>query len=217
MAGGRPLTRRNDFDSSFSGVAYPFAILLFAKGGSLFASPCTTTAINPSSATIQSSILPIPCKSLSPSRLPCYPLPCIPYRIPEPSFLSALPNLSTFQRSNVPTIFDLISPKSSHPRPLLSRQQSASVNPLTATLMKSLATVVSKRLTAKLNPLDATLTKNRGVRPRLAPWGPQVGKAAEPSTHRGNGPSLCGSRKITLRSGVSGSPRARGQAWRWWS
>jgi hypothetical protein len=54
----------------------------------------------------------------------------------------------------------------SHLNPLLSCQQSASVNPLTATLMKSLVTVVNKGLTAKLTPLDATLTKNRG-------WGPQ--------------------------------------------
>jgi hypothetical protein len=40
-------------------------------------SAATRRAVNPSSATIQSSILPIPWKTLSPSPLPCYPLPCI--------------------------------------------------------------------------------------------------------------------------------------------
>jgi hypothetical protein len=48
-------------------------------------------------------------------------------------------------------------------RPLLSRQHPASVNPLSATLMKPPASVANKRLTEKLTPLDATLTKNRGV------------------------------------------------------
>jgi hypothetical protein len=126
--------------------------------------------VNPSSATIQSSILPIPCKTLSPSPLPCYPLPCTPNSIPAPSltrtwppFRPALPNLLTFQRSNVPTIFDLTPSKPPHPNPLLSCQQTASVNPLFATLTKLPASVANKRLTEGLTLLDATLTKNRGV------------------------------------------------------
>src|SRR5713101_1693463 len=57
----------------------------------------------------------------------------------------------------------LTPPKSSHPSQLLSRQQSAPVSPLAATLMRLPASVANKRLTAGLNPLDATLTKNRGV------------------------------------------------------
>jgi hypothetical protein len=122
--------------------------------------------VNPSSAIIQSSILPIPCKTLSPSPLPCYPLPCTPNSIPAPSltrtwppFRPALPNLLTFQPAN-----DVQTPSnSSHPWPLLSRQRTAPVNPLSATLMKLPASVANKRLTAKLTPLAATLTKNRGV------------------------------------------------------
>jgi hypothetical protein len=53
--------------------------------------------------------------------------------------------------------------KSSHPRPLLSRQQSAALSPLSATLMDLPASVANKRLTSNLTSLDATLTKNRGV------------------------------------------------------
>ena len=53
-------------------------------------------------------------------------------------------------------------PDSPHPRPLLSRQQPASITLLDATLMDSPASVANKRLTTSLNPLDATHTKNRG-------------------------------------------------------
>ena len=49
------------------------------------------------------------------------------------------------------------------PSQLPSCQQSASVNPLDATLAGRLASAVNKRLTENLNPVDATLTKNRGV------------------------------------------------------
>jgi len=62
----------------------------------------------------------------------------------------------------------LTPPKSSHPRPLLSRQHFLPVSPLAATLMDLPASVANKRLTAELSPLAATLTKNRGVGPRLA-------------------------------------------------
>src|SRR6266478_5108699 len=57
----------------------------------------------------------------------------------------------------------LTPPRSSHPRPLLFRQQSASISPLAATLMDRPASVANKGLTRSLNPLAATLTKNRGV------------------------------------------------------
>jgi hypothetical protein len=56
-------------------------------------------------------------------------------------------------------------PNSSHPRPLVSRQQSVGISPLHATLMDLPASVANKRLTARLNPLDATLTKNTGAHP----------------------------------------------------
>src|SRR5260370_39729777 len=56
----------------------------------------------------------------------------------------------------------LTPPKSSHPTQFLSRQQSAPVSPLAATLMDLPASVANKRLTVRLNPLDATLTKNQG-------------------------------------------------------
>ena len=56
-------------------------------------------------------------------------------------------------------------PESSHPRPLLSRQYTAPVSPLAATLMDLPASVANKRLTENLNPLDATLAKNTGVGP----------------------------------------------------
>jgi hypothetical protein len=46
--------------------------------------------------------------------------------------------------------------KDSSPIPIL-------LNPLDATLMDSLVSVVNKGLTERLNPLDATLTKNREV------------------------------------------------------
>src|SRR5260370_504431 len=49
-------------------------------------------------------------------------------------------------------------PKSSHPTQFLSRQQSAPVSPLAATLMHPPASVANKRLTAGLSSLDATLT-----------------------------------------------------------
>src|SRR5437867_13187866 len=61
-------------------------------------------------------------------------------------------------------VFLLAPPKSSHPRPLLSRQHFVPVSSLAATLMDSRASVANKRLTARLSPLTATLTKNRGVR-----------------------------------------------------
>jgi len=54
-------------------------------------------------------------------------------------------------------------PKSSHPRPLLSRQHRAAVSPLAATLMDFPASFANKSLTVNLTPLDATLTKNKGV------------------------------------------------------
>src|SRR6266436_4515821 len=57
----------------------------------------------------------------------------------------------------------LTPPKSSHPRPLLSRQQPAPLSPLAATLMRSPASVANKELTGSLSPLDSALTKNRGV------------------------------------------------------
>src|SRR5260370_19633131 len=56
----------------------------------------------------------------------------------------------------------LTPPKSSQPTQFLSRQQSAPVSPLAATLMHPPASVANKRLTAGLSSLDATLTKNRG-------------------------------------------------------
>src|SRR5271155_4517813 len=49
-----------------------------------------------------------------------------------------------------------------HPRQLPSCQQSASINPLDATLAGSLASAANKRLTKYLSPVDATLTKNQG-------------------------------------------------------
>src|SRR6266446_3580501 len=57
----------------------------------------------------------------------------------------------------------LTPPKSSHPRSLLYRQQSAPISPLAATLMRSPVSVVNKELTGSLSPLDSALTKNRGV------------------------------------------------------
>ena len=59
----------------------------------------------------------------------------------------------------------LTPPNFCHPRPLLSRQQSIGISPLSATLMDLPASVANKRLTARLNPLDATLTKNTGAHP----------------------------------------------------
>ncbi len=56
----------------------------------------------------------------------------------------------------------LTPPKSPHPSQLISRQQSAPVSPLAATLMDLPASVANKRLTAWLSPLDATLTKTGG-------------------------------------------------------
>ena len=55
--------------------------------------------------------------------------------------------------------------RSSHPTQLLSRQQSAPISPLAATLMNLPASVANKELTRSLSLLAATLTKNRG-------WGP---------------------------------------------
>src|SRR5882724_4640454 len=57
----------------------------------------------------------------------------------------------------------LTPPKSSHPGPSLSCQQSASISPLAATLMDIPASVANKGFTRSLSPLAATLTKNRGV------------------------------------------------------
>jgi len=77
----------------------------------------------------------------------------------------------------------LTPPKSSHPRPLLSRQQSAPISPLAATLMNLPASVANKEFTRYLNPLDATLTKNRG-------WGSPPcasDKDAHPESANGGG------------------------------
>jgi len=125
--------------------------------------------VNPFCATIQSSIPPIPCKTLSPSPLPCYPLPCISNPIParpclthaEPPFPSAFPNLLSFQRSNVPTIFDLTL-LGSHPNPLLCCQQTAPVNPLAATPMDLPTSVANKRLTEGLNSFRCNTYKKTG-------------------------------------------------------
>src|SRR5260370_37920572 len=59
----------------------------------------------------------------------------------------------------------LTPPKSFHPFPLPSRQPSATVSPLAATLIDLPASVANKRLTVRLSSLDATLTYNRGVGP----------------------------------------------------
>jgi len=59
----------------------------------------------------------------------------------------------------------LTPPVSVRPHQLPSRQQSASVNPLEATLTASLASAVNKRLTKNVSPVNATLTKNRGEEP----------------------------------------------------
>jgi len=75
----------------------------------------------------------------------CYSLPCISNPILADQVVLLTPS------------------KSLHPEPLLSRQQSAPVGPLDATLMDLPASVANKRLTVWLNPLDATLTKNRGA------------------------------------------------------
>ncbi len=60
--------------------------------------------------------------------------------------------------------------KSSHPKPLLSRQHFAPISTLAATLMDIPASVANKRLTAWLSPLYATLTKNRGEGERGPKW-----------------------------------------------
>src|SRR6266699_5689472 len=80
-------------------------------------------------------------------------LPPMPARLPRASMAHAVL---------------LTPPKSSHPRPLLSRQQPAPISPLAATLMDSPASVANKRLTSGLSPLNATLTKYRGdiLRPK---------------------------------------------------
>ena len=52
--------------------------------------------------------------------------------------------------------------RSSHPTQLPSRQQSAPISPLAATLMDLPTSAANKRLTRLLSPSDATLTKNRG-------------------------------------------------------
>jgi hypothetical protein len=115
LGGWITLSVRDDFDLMFiSGVAYPFVV--FMKGGPLFALSRLMGTVNPSSATIESSILPIPCKTLRLSPLPCYPLPCTPNPIParpshtraEPPFPSAFPNLRTFQPAKMPTMFKLL-------------------------------------------------------------------------------------------------------------
>jgi hypothetical protein len=56
----------------------------------------------------------------------------------------------------------LIPSKSSHPRTLLSRQQTTPVSSLAATLMDFAVSVANKRLTEWLSPLDATLRKSGG-------------------------------------------------------
>src|SRR5882672_5802730 len=56
----------------------------------------------------------------------------------------------------------LTPPRSSHLRPLLSRQHNAPISPLAATLMNLPASVANKELTGSLSPLAATLTRNRG-------------------------------------------------------
>src|SRR6267378_1655388 len=52
--------------------------------------------------------------------------------------------------------------KSSHPRPLLSRQHFTSLSPLATTLMDLPASVGNKRLTVWLSPLAATYKKQGG-------------------------------------------------------
>ena len=56
----------------------------------------------------------------------------------------------------------LTPPRSSHLRPLLSRQHSAPISPLAAILMNLPASVANKELTRSLSPLAATLTRNGG-------------------------------------------------------
>src|SRR6266850_2044182 len=53
--------------------------------------------------------------------------------------------------------------RSSHPTQLLSRQHSAPISPLAATLMDLPTSVANKGFTRSLSLLAATLTKNRGV------------------------------------------------------
>src|SRR5260370_24905733 len=59
----------------------------------------------------------------------------------------------------------LTPPKSSHPYQLLSRQQSAPVNPLAATLMDLPASVANKRLTVWAKPFRCNTYKKQGVPP----------------------------------------------------
>src|SRR6266478_3823434 len=68
-------------------------------------------------------------------------------------------------------------PRSSHPSPLLSRQQSAPISPLAATLMDLPSSVANKGLTRSQSPLDSALTKNRG-------WGPPAPRLAHPTKMR---------------------------------
>jgi hypothetical protein len=97
------------------------------------------------------------------------------------SFCPSQPsNLQTFQRANALSasrmllrdaafasrtqLRDAIQTLSNacHTRALLSREHSATLSPLAATLTDHRTSVANKRLTENLTPLYATLTKNRG-------------------------------------------------------
>src|SRR5580704_6007421 len=84
----------------------------------------------------------------------------------------------------------------SHPIHLLSRQQSAPLTPLAATLTNLPASIVNKRLTPKLTPLIATLTKNRGAGVALQPLVTSLLPYLVPSSHRLNVQS-CNSFSVT--------------------
>ena len=90
-------------------------------------------------------------------------------------------------------------PKSSHPRPLLSRQQHAPVSPLAATLMDLPASVANKRLTQKLSPLDSALTKNRGVGGAMVNQPPPAFNARSHNSQSGTRSPQC----APIRSGSS--------------
>jgi hypothetical protein len=139
--------------------------MVFRKGGPLFALSYLVDTVNPFSATIQSSILPIPCKTLSPSPLPCYPLPCITaLSFDRPLFPPREGSDRAGKASNPILARQVVflTPTVSHPRPSLSYKQHGHISSLAATHMDLFASVANKRLTAKLTPLAATLTKNRG-------------------------------------------------------
>jgi hypothetical protein len=101
-------------------------------------------AVRPFFPAVQPSISPFYCKLLDNLIKACYSLPCLSKPIPARQVVL------------------LTAPKSSHPKPLPSRQPFVPINPLAATLMDVPASVANKRLTFWPNPLDATLTKNKG-------------------------------------------------------